>query len=130
MVFSVSLWYLFSTLVSEFICFLSSHILYFSCLRFSWVPPVCFDWPRLLTSPWNSQWLLAGYLLSECFCGLCWVPCHGLSLSCWSLELGMFSSFPYESCIKLFLVGAWFPSIFCLPITPLGAISVPGLCVV
>jgi hypothetical protein len=40
-----------------------------------------------------------------------------------------FSSFPSEFCIKLFWRGEWFPSLFRLPIAPLGAVSVPGLCV-
>jgi hypothetical protein len=41
-----------------------------------------------------------------------------------------FSSFPSESCINLFLGREWFPYLFHLPITPLIAVSVPGLCVI
>jgi hypothetical protein len=36
------------------------------------VPPVCFGSPCLVTSPWNSQWFLAEFLLSRCSCGLHW----------------------------------------------------------
>jgi hypothetical protein len=42
----------------------------------------------------------------------------------------LFSLFPSQSCINLFLGGEWFPFPFHLPITPLGAVSVPGLCVI
>jgi hypothetical protein len=35
--------------------FVFSHIIYFCCLGISWVPPVCFGWPCLLTSLWNSH---------------------------------------------------------------------------
>jgi hypothetical protein len=41
-----------------------------------------------------------------------------------------FPSFPSESCTNLFFGGKWFPSLFHLPIIPLGAVSVPGLCVI
>jgi hypothetical protein len=41
-----------------------------------------------------------------------------------------FSSFPSESCTNLFWGREWFPSFFHLPIVPLGAVSVPGLCVI
>jgi hypothetical protein len=34
-----------------------------------------------------------------------------------------FSSYPSESCIKLFLGGEWFLSFFHLPIAPLGAVQ-------
>jgi hypothetical protein len=40
-----------------------------------------------------------------------------------------FSSFPSEFCTNLFLGGEWFPSLFHLPIIPLGALSVPDLLV-
>jgi hypothetical protein len=39
-----------------------------------------------------------------------------------------FSSFPSESCTNLFWGGEWFPSLFHLPIIPLGAVSVPVFC--
>jgi hypothetical protein len=41
----------------------------------------------------------------------------------------LFSSLPSESCINLFLRGEWFPALFCRPVAPFGAVSVPGLCV-
>jgi hypothetical protein len=34
-----------------------------------------------------------------------------------------FSLFPSESCIKLFLGGEWFPSLFLLPITLLATVQ-------
>jgi hypothetical protein len=42
----------------------------------------------------------------------------------------LFSSFPFESCVNLFLGGEWFPSLFHLPFAPLGAVYVSGLCVI
>jgi hypothetical protein len=42
----------------------------------------------------------------------------------------LFSSFLSESCTNLFWEGEWFPSLFHLPIFPLGTISVPELCVI
>jgi hypothetical protein len=39
----------------------------------------------------------------------------------------LFSSFHSESCTNLFWGGEMFPSLFHLPIIPLGAASVPGL---
>jgi hypothetical protein len=68
MVFSVSFWCLFRASMISFICF--SHILVFCCLWISWMPPVHFGRPCLESSLWNSHWLLAGFLLSECSCGL------------------------------------------------------------
>jgi hypothetical protein len=35
----------------------------------------------------------------------------------------LFSSFPCESCIKLFFEGEWFPSLFHLPVAPLGTVQ-------
>jgi hypothetical protein len=49
------------------------------------------------------------------------------------LEFGtgyLLSSFSFESCTNLFFVGEWFLSYFRLPIAPLSAFSVPGLCVI
>jgi hypothetical protein len=69
MVFSVSVWYLFKALMHSLICFCV-----FSYSLFSWVPPIHFGWPCLVTSVWNSYWLLAEFLFSECSCGLCWLP--------------------------------------------------------
>jgi hypothetical protein len=57
-----------------------------------------------------------------------WVPWYSLSLFCWSLDLRMFSSFHSKSCTTLFfgVGGEWFPSLFLLPIFPLGTVSIPG----
>jgi hypothetical protein len=41
-----------------------------------------------------------------------------------------FSSFPSDSCSNLFLGGVWFLSLSYLPIVPLGAVTVPVLCVI
>jgi hypothetical protein len=60
--------------------FVSYHILYFFCLGISWVPPVHFSWPCLVTATWNSQQLFERFLLSECSCGLHWVPWSSLSV--------------------------------------------------
>jgi hypothetical protein len=46
------------------------------------------------------------------------------------LESGTGYPFSSESCINLFLWGEWFLSFFHLPVAPLGAVSVPGLCVI
>jgi hypothetical protein len=71
------------------------HILYFCCLGILWVPPLYFGWPCLVTSLWNSHWLLAKCLLSGCSCGPYWVPWYNLSLLCWSLDLAIcFLHFP------------------------------------
>jgi hypothetical protein len=40
-----------------------------------------------------------------------------------------FSSFPSKSFTNLFFGGEWFLSLFHLPIIPVDAVSVPGLCV-
>jgi hypothetical protein len=75
--------------------FMFSHIFYFCCLGISWVPPLHFGWPCLVTSLWNSHWLLAEFLLSGCSCGPHWVPWYSLSLFCWSLDLAVcFLHFP------------------------------------
>jgi hypothetical protein len=81
MVFSVSLWHLFRAAMSSLIFLCVFSYFHFCCLGISWVPPVCFGWPCLVTSPWNSQW----FLLLGCSCGLHWVPWDSLSLFCWSL---------------------------------------------
>jgi hypothetical protein len=95
MVLSASLWYIFRTPMSSFICFCIFSYSLFLLFGISWVPPVHFGWPCLVTSPWNSQWLLAIFLLSVCSCGFFWVPWHSLSLFCWSPELGIsFLHFP------------------------------------
>jgi hypothetical protein len=41
-----------------------------------------------------------------------------------------FSSFCSKSYTTLFLGEEWFPSLFLLPIFPLGTVSVPELCVI
>jgi hypothetical protein len=53
MVISVSVWYLFKVYMISFICFCVFS--YFKILLsvISWVPPVHFGWPCLLTSLWN-----------------------------------------------------------------------------
>jgi hypothetical protein len=49
----------------------------------------------------------------------------------WKFGSGyVFSSFLSESCTNIFLWGEWFPSLFCLPIFPLGTVSFSGLCVI
>jgi hypothetical protein len=89
MVFSVSLLCLFRALMISFICFcVFSYSLFLFPWNF-WVPPVCFGWPFLVTSLWNSHWLFAEFLLSGCSCVFCGVPCYNLSLFCWSLHLGI-----------------------------------------
>jgi hypothetical protein len=99
-VFSVSLWCLLRAPMSSFIFSVSSLFFIFLCLGISWVP---FDWPCLVTSPWNSHWLLAGFLFSECSCRHCWVPWHHLSLFCWSLELSVhFLQFPLNPVLNYF----------------------------
>jgi hypothetical protein len=77
-----------------------------------------------------SERFLAGFLLSEFPFGLYLVPWGGLSLFSWSLELGIHILHIPQSCTNLFLDVEWFPSLFCLPITPLGVVTVPGLCVI
>jgi hypothetical protein len=89
--------------ISSFICFCVFSYSYFCCLGMSWVPPVCFDWPCLVTSVWNFHWLLAGLLISGCSCGLHWVPWYSLSLFYWSLDLGVhFLHFPLNPLVIYF----------------------------
>jgi hypothetical protein len=122
MVLSVSLWYLFWVPMSSLICFcvflyslflLSWNFLRVSCTFWlilssgiSWGSPVHFGWSCLVISPWNSQWFLAGFLLSECSCGLHCVPCDCLSLFCCGLELGIhFLHFPLNPVLIYFWGG-------------------------
>jgi hypothetical protein len=59
------------------------------------VSPVHFCWSCLVSSLWNSHWLLSGFLFSGCSCGISWVPWYSFSLFCWSLNLGIhFLHFP------------------------------------
>jgi hypothetical protein len=91
-----------------------SHILYFCCLWVFWVFPVHFCWLCLVWSLWNSHWLLAGFLFSECSCGLCWVPWYSFSLFCWSLNLCIhFLHFPLVPLLICYwgkMVSILFPS--------------------
>jgi hypothetical protein len=62
---------------------------------------------------------------------LCWVPWYSFSLLCWSLDLGIcFLHFP----LIPVLICCWgengFHPFFHLPIIPLGAVTVPVLCVI
>jgi hypothetical protein len=97
--FSVSLWCLWLLWVHLFV-YVSSCIFYFWCLGISWVH---FGWPCLVTSSWNSQWLLTGFILWEYSCRYCWgLWCH-LSLFCWSLELDIhFLHFPLNPILNYF----------------------------
>jgi hypothetical protein len=101
--FSVSLWCLFRDPTIAFI-FVFSHILYFCCLGISWVTPLYFGWPCLVTSLWHSHWLLAEFLILDCSFGPLWVPCYSLSLFCWSLDLAIcFLHFPLNPLLIYFL---------------------------
>jgi hypothetical protein len=69
-VFFVSLWYLFVVPLSSFICFCV-----FPCSLFlvSWnfLSASCTFWlPCLVSSPWNSQWLLARFFFEDVFVGI------------------------------------------------------------
>jgi hypothetical protein len=89
--------------MSSFVCFCVFKYCLFLLTWISWVSPVCFGWPGPVSLPWNSQWLLAGFLLSVCSCGLPWVPWHTLSLFCWSLELDIhFLHFPLNPILIYF----------------------------
>jgi hypothetical protein len=124
-VFSVSLCYLFRGHLSSFICFcVFSYSLFLVSRNF--LSASCTFW---LTRSGNISmkfsvitcrisslrlflWALLGSLVS-------------FILFC-LLESGTgypFSSFPPESCIKLFWGREWFPSLFHLPITPLGTVQ-------
>jgi hypothetical protein len=141
LVCSVSLWCLFRAPMCSFICFCLLVFFIFWCLWISWVPLVCFGLSCLVTSPWNSRWLLAGFLLWECSCGHYWFPWYCLSLFCWSPELGIhFLHFPlnpvliyfrgenffipFQSshrstwyCATMFLIGYWwFQSLVFFPL--------------
>jgi hypothetical protein len=104
MVFSVSFWCLFRDPMISFICFCVFSYSLFCCLGISCVFPLYFGWPCLVTSLWNSHWLLTGFLHSCCSCGPNWVHWYTFSLFCWTLILAFcFSSYPSESCAYLFL---------------------------
>jgi hypothetical protein len=89
MVIFVSLWCLFRTSMISFICSCTFSYSLFLLSWISWVSPVPFAWPYPVSSLWNSYLLLAGFLISECSCGLHWVPWYSFSLFCWSLNLGI-----------------------------------------
>jgi hypothetical protein len=63
----------------------------------------------------------------ERLCKLYYIPVQG---SCLISNRYIFSSFPSDSCINLFWWGEWLPFLFHLSIAPLGAVSVPDLCVI
>jgi hypothetical protein len=95
------------------------------------VPPVRFGRPCLVTSleivsdylqDFFFQSVLGGFID---FLGIVYLFFVGV----WNSGY-LFSSFPSESCVNLLWGREWFPSLFHLHITPLGAVSVPGLCVI
>jgi hypothetical protein len=95
MVFFVSLWCLYRASIVSFICSCAfSYSLFL--LFWNFLSVSCTFWLTLSSIIlWNSLWLLAGFLLSDCSCVLRWVLWYSLSLFCWSLNVGIcFLHFP------------------------------------
>jgi hypothetical protein len=120
-VFSVSLSFLFRPPMSSFVCF---YVFLFSLLLVSW---------NFLSASWTFWLTMSSNISMKFSVSACRIT--SLRVFFWTLLGSLasfilvllesttgypFSSFPYESYIKLFWGGEWFLFLFHLPITPLG----------